>query len=263
MTLGALIVVAVLAVAAVEGTRFLKARAGGDQSSQVGGDSTSSISVAPSTGTPGSQPQTGEPNSAAISPTPGGEATQANGAFGAGSPTTPQVDSQATTGSLAALPSNQNPVSPGGNSVSAPRKARKNHTGSVNLAVGGQNASPQEGGGTGQVVAPSGGSGAGQVVQPPTGSSGPDAQELEQLGDQHDRLAIRAQSANEGVESLRKQMEASGNNLRSDITASQMRMKMYMDKFDAAMNAKDPVAAAKYMALAEREIEKLEKFLNH
>ena len=35
MALGALIVVAVLAVAAIEGTRFLKARAGGDQTAQT------------------------------------------------------------------------------------------------------------------------------------------------------------------------------------------------------------------------------------
>ena len=37
-------------------------------------------------------------------------------------------------------------------------------------------------------------------------------------------------------------------------------MKMNMDKFDAAMNAGDPVAGKKYMALAEREVEFLEKF---
>ena len=40
-------------------------------------------------------------------------------------------------------------------------------------------------------------------------------------------------------------------------------MKMYMDKFDAAMNAKDPAAAHKYMSLAEREVENLERFLGH
>ena len=58
-------------------------------------------------------------------------------------------------------------------------------------------------------------------------------------------------------------MAASGNNLRSDVSASQTRMKMYMDKFDAAMNAGDPVAAKKYMGLAEREVENLEKFFGN
>ncbi len=65
------------------------------------------------------------------------------------------------------------------------------------------------------------------------------------------------------VENLRKQMAAGGNNLRSDISASQTRMKMYMDKFDAAMNAGDPVAANKYMEMAEHEVETLEKFFGN
>jgi ribosomal protein S20 len=64
----------------------------------------------------------------------------------------------------------------------------------------------------------------------------------------------------EHVQTLRKQMSAGGNNLRADISSSQTRMKMYMDKFDAAMNAGDPVAAKKYMGLAEHEVDTLEKF---
>jgi len=40
-------------------------------------------------------------------------------------------------------------------------------------------------------------------------------------------------------------------------------MKIYMDKFDKAMNEGDPVAAKKYMAQAEHEVETLEKFFGH
>jgi FtsZ-binding cell division protein ZapB len=105
--------------------------------------------------------------------------------------------------------------------------------------------------------------GAGQVSQPPAESSSVSAQELEELSDQHDKLAVRAVTADESVENLRKQMAAGGNNLRSDISSSQARMKMYMGKFDQAMNAKDYVAANKYRALAEREVENLEKFFGH
>jgi hypothetical protein len=86
---------------------------------------------------------------------------------------------------------------------------------------------------------------------------------MAELGDLHDKLSVRAQSASEGVDGLRKQIQASGTSLRSDISASQTRMKMYMDKFDAAMNAGDPEAAKKYMHLAEQEVDKLEKFLGH
>jgi hypothetical protein len=40
-------------------------------------------------------------------------------------------------------------------------------------------------------------------------------------------------------------------------------MKMYMAKSEAALNAGDQVAAKKYMSLAEREVETLEKFFGH
>jgi septation ring formation regulator EzrA len=99
-----------------------------------------------------------------------------------------------------------------------------------------------------------------QAAVPQPASNPANAQELEELSDLHTKLAVRAQTANDSVENLRRQMAASGNNLRADISASQMRMKSYMDKFDAAMNSGDPAAAKKYMALAEREVESLEKF---
>jgi serine/threonine-protein kinase len=255
MTLGALIVVAVLAVAAVMGTRFLKARAGGDQSSVT----SNSISVAPGNPTTdGSQRQTG---SVAGSSAPGVGSTQGIGAFGGGNTTAAPVGSEASAGPAPVLPSSEssaNPVNTGGNNTQTSTKPRKAHNTSGNLAVGGQSASPPVGAGAGPVVTSSGGAG-----QAPMVTSDAVAQQLEQLSDLHDKLAVRATSANEGVEALRKQMESSGNNLRSDISASQTRMKMYMDKFDAAMNAKDPVAAQKYMSLAEREVENLERFLGH
>jgi hypothetical protein len=37
-------------------------------------------------------------------------------------------------------------------------------------------------------------------------------------------------------------------------------MEQYMGKAEAALNSRNPEAARKYMDLAEREIEKLEKF---
>lgn len=103
------------------------------------------------------------------------------------------------------------------------------------------------------------------VAQPQAPSNPPpaDKQELDELTDLHDKLAIRAQSADEGVNNLRKKMAASGNNLRRDIASSQTRMKMYMQKFDAAINAGDAAAAQKYMSLAEHEVDTLEKFLGN
>ena len=263
MALGALIVVAVLAVAAVMGTRFLKARASGDQTSQVTTAANNSISVAPGNpSTDATAQQTGAPGSTAVSATPAAAAGQANGAFGAGNTPTPPVGSEASANPLAAAPSTANPVNPAnplGNPTATSPRPRKFRNSFGNQAAGGQSASPPAGGGAAQVVNPPSGGG----VQAPTGNSDASAQQLAELGDLHEKLSVRATSANEGVEALRKQMETGGNNLRSDISASQTRMKMYMDHFDAAMNARDPVAAQKYMNLAEHEVERLERFLGH
>jgi len=261
MTLGALIVVAILAVAAIEGTRFLKARAGGDQAAQTTTtDSTNAIM--PSTPTPNAQTPTNPPASTAVSGSPSPVAGQA--AAGAGNAASPPVSSGAPSGAIPGTPSPQTPSIPGGSTASAQKKGPKNHNLPANLAArGGQNVSSPVGGGAGQVISAAETGGAGQVSQMPTGNNATSAQELAELSDQHDKLAVRAQSANDSVDNLRKQMSASGNNLRSDISASQGRMKMYMGKFEAALNASDPVAAEKYMSLAEREVETLEKFFGH
>ena len=244
MTLGALIVVAILAVAAVEGTRFLKARAGGDQTAQPATtDSTSA--VAPSTPAANAQTQTSAP---ASSP----DAGQAAAAGSAGNAASPAVGSAGPAGAISGSPSTQTPPNPGGNTASAQKKGPRNHILPANLAAG-----------AGQTVSAAEAGGAGQVGQAAAGNNSANAQELAELTDQHDKLAVRAQSANDSVENLRRQMAASGSNLRSDISASQGRMKMYMEKSETALNAGDPVAAKKYMSLAEREVETLEKFFGH
>jgi FtsZ-binding cell division protein ZapB len=110
-------------------------------------------------------------------------------------------------------------------------------------------------------AAPGGGNPGGS--QPSAGAPNANAQELQELSDLHDKLSSRAQSANDSVETLRRQMTAGGNNLRSDISASQSRMKNYMGKFESALNSGDVDSAKKYMSLAEREVDKLEAFLGH
>ena len=259
MALGALIVVAVLAVAAIEGTRFLKARASGDQAAQVTTSAANnSVAVTPGNSTTGATPQeqvgTANPPTASGSPSP--DASQVGGA---GNVTTPPAIGSAPPGSLNA--NSPSPNNPGGGSASAPRKGTK-HNAPANLAAGGtRNVTTPVGGG--EQFNPPPAAGGGQVGQPAAGNSAVSAQELQELADQHDKLSARAQSANDSVESLRKQMTASGNNLRSDISASQSRMKMYMGKFEAALNAGDAEGAKKYMSLTEREVEKLETFLGH
>jgi serine/threonine-protein kinase len=267
MTLGALIVLAVLAVAAVEGTRFLKTRAGGDQTSQMATNApanSSSLSVAPSTPTADSNtpPQAGATGSSAASGTANPDTTQSIGAFSAGNSSAPPAPQGSSAGtSSAGFPSTQNPATPNGSASPTPKKAAKNQSSPLNnAAAGSQNSSAPAPGGSIPNASPSGAAAGGQAAPQPSANDAAKAQQLAELGELHDKLSVRAVSVDEHVNTLRKQMSAGGNNLRSDISSSQTRMKMYMDKFDAAMNAGDPVAAKKYMSLAEHEVETLEKF---
>jgi serine/threonine-protein kinase len=267
MTLGALIVLAILAVAAIEGTRFLKARAGGDQTAQVTNTTAnpSSISVAPSTPSADSntQPVAGAAGSSAASGSANSETAQAGGAFTADNSSSPPA-AQGSSGSTssAGSPSSQNPATPNGSATPTAKKTAKNQSSPLNQAAGGGQNSSSAPAPSGAIpnASPSGAAGAGQATPQASANDAAKKQELEELADLHDKLSVRAVSVDEHVETLRKQMSAGGNNLRSDISSSQTRMKMYMDKFDAAMSAGDPVAAKKYMHQAEHEVETLEKF---
>ena len=255
MTLGALIVVAILVLGAIQVPRFLKTHAGKDQAAQATtAASVNTVAVAPNTPTADSsgQPQTAAPNSSSVSNPANTEATQATRALGVGNATPPPVGSGASPGTSSPMPSGENRTNPVGSTINTPKKAPMNHNSPNNLAPGeGPGASPTRAGGGGQVL----------PAEPV--KSDAKAQQLEELEELHIRLAARAQAANQSVENLRRQMAATGNNLRSDVSASQSRMRIYMEKFDTAMAAGDPVAAKKNMGLAEREVENLEKFLGH
>ncbi len=240
MTLGALIALAVIVVAATQIPRFLKTHASGDQTAQVSTPNPG----APNTADASTQQQAGAPTTSTAATSPSPNTSQAAGGLDTSNAALPAGGlTSSASGSLAS----QNAGSRGGGPAQVANKPQGQISSSNQAAGEDSPATPSAPAGGGQVAAP--------VVNNPE-----NAQELEELGDLHTKLAVRAQAENDSVENLRKQMAASGNNLRADIAASQTRMKMYMDKFDAAMNAGDAVAAKKYMALAEREVENLEKF---
>jgi len=246
MTLGALVVVAVLVVAGLQLPRILKTHASNDQSAQA-----SNPPPPPTTGTTASTansntpPATGSSNSSSTTSTSGTETTTPNG--GTGNPSQPPVASGGINGGSSGLPSTGTPANSGGQTSLPPIKSPSKRSSTPNSAGGGGDSITPPVGGGGQVVAPS------EEKKPVN------AQELAELQDQHDKLSIRAQSENDSVESLRKQI----GNLRADVSAHQTRMRMYMGKFDAALNAGDLESANKNRALAETEVEWLEKFFNH
>ncbi len=74
-------------------------------------------------------------------------------------------------------------------------------------------------------------------------------------------LDTRANSIKGSLHTLQQQQAASGLNLRGDIVTAQQRMELYLNEAESSGKSGDPVAMKKNLASAEREIEKLEKFL--
>jgi predicted nucleic acid-binding Zn-ribbon protein len=92
---------------------------------------------------------------------------------------------------------------------------------------------------------------------------GPSPEELAKLEDEADKLNVRAAAASQSVDTLRKQQVAAGYNLRADIASAQERMQLYLSKGDAALKANDAANAQRYFDLADKELDKIEKFLGH
>jgi eukaryotic-like serine/threonine-protein kinase len=84
---------------------------------------------------------------------------------------------------------------------------------------------------------------------------------LAELEQQVDQLSGRAVAVNDSLDNLRRQQSAQGLGLRGDIASTQERMKIHVDKAQAAVQGRDVDNAKKYAAQAEAELEQLEKFL--
>ena len=105
--------------------------------------------------------------------------------------------------------------------------------------------------------------GAAQQDVAPATPPGPSPEELAKLEDEADKLNVRAAAASQSVDTLRQQQIAAGYNLRADIASAQERMQVYLSKGDAALKAHDATNAQKYFDLADKELDKIEKFLGH
>ena len=84
---------------------------------------------------------------------------------------------------------------------------------------------------------------------------------LEKLGHDLDLLSSRADSINEGLNSLRDSQHSQGLGLRGDVASSQARMQRYLNRAESALSSRNVLDARKYMGLAETEVASLEKFL--
>jgi len=92
--------------------------------------------------------------------------------------------------------------------------------------------------------------------------AGPDpAVVLQELREQLVDLAARAGAVRNSLGNLKRSQEANGMSLRGDMAAAESRMNSLMEGANDALSAHDAPAAKKFIDSADREVEKLEKFL--
>ncbi len=248
MTLGALVAIVVIVLGAMQLPRLFRTKAGG-----AGQAPPQAASTATSMPTSPTQPaNVGEnqqqPSPATSAPALSSPTTAAQGGTAAGQPTETSEPTQGSSNPMA------QPLATGGPKKRVARGSQGQRTAAneqTNLAGGPAAQAP------GEAAAPP--SQATQATQAPAENAAA-AKQLEELEDRMTPLAGRASAVKDSVEHLRQQQERAGFSIRQDISASLSSMDQYMGKADAALNSRNPEAAKKYMDLAEREIEKLEKF---
>jgi hypothetical protein len=87
------------------------------------------------------------------------------------------------------------------------------------------------------------------------------AEQLKEVREQLNLLSIRMDTVKSSLNTLRRQQAASGLGLRADMTNAAQRMEYCYSQSEAALNRRDAETAKKNLDLAEREVDKLEKFL--
>jgi hypothetical protein len=84
---------------------------------------------------------------------------------------------------------------------------------------------------------------------------------LEALEDRLLKLSARANATKGGAERLRQQQARMGVGLRADMATALERQEYLLGQAESAFNAGDAARAKRQLDLAEREVEKLERFL--
>jgi serine/threonine-protein kinase len=74
-------------------------------------------------------------------------------------------------------------------------------------------------------------------------------------------IQARADAAREGVQSMRRQQQAQGSDMRGDVLATMSRLNNDMKEAQIALSAGDLPSANEYIEHADHETASLEKFL--
>ena len=96
----------------------------------------------------------------------------------------------------------------------------------------------------------------------PTSQAAPaDSAQLDELELAVDQLSTRAEAVNNSLDRLQQQQNAAGFGLRGDMAARQASMKANLSRAEEAIQHGDLARTKKYLDLAGRDVEVLERFL--
>jgi predicted nucleic acid-binding Zn-ribbon protein len=90
-----------------------------------------------------------------------------------------------------------------------------------------------------------------------------DAPDLDELEHEVDQLSNRAAAVNSGLDRLQQEQSAAGYGLRGDMVERQASMKANLFKAEEAIQHRDAARTKKYVDLAGKDVEALERFLGH
>ncbi len=94
-----------------------------------------------------------------------------------------------------------------------------------------------------------------------TPSQAPQPADTAEVRQRMDLMVARVSAVLSGLKALEANNRASGVNLRGDMVASRTRMEQALDRAESQLKQNQPEAASKSLHTAERDLEKLEKFL--
>jgi eukaryotic-like serine/threonine-protein kinase len=251
MTLGALIVLAVLVVAGIYVPRISKTNAKApDTSGMTSSDTASKAAPEPAPAAPSDTSTAGATSPSSTAPTAAPPAAPV--ATTASVESNPGTMRSAHTSTPAPAASDLTPAQPApattDNGGGRPRMTPGVRCTRCKHPLMAQN----------NDVAAAGDSGTAATSSDATGA--PDLNELETEVDQ---LSNRAAAVNSGLDHLQQQQSAAGFGLRGDMVAKQASMKGNLSKAEDAIQQRDAVRAKKYVDLTGRDVEALERFLGH
>jgi serine/threonine-protein kinase len=234
ITLGALIVLAVLAGAGIYLPRHSKTEA-----------------KAPA-------PQPGHSDSGSVPTAPQAEAPQSQAPQAAAQPTPSSVPQSTTPASSDAM---QPSALPAGAVPAAEKSDLMPDTASASKAPAAHSHKlAAKNSGTGQSQAPPAQGANAAATSQETANSAADLDELEH---QVDQLSNRAAAVNSSLDRLQQQQAAAGYGLRGDMAARQASMKNNLSKAQEAVERGDAPRAKKYTDQAQSDLDALEHFLGH